>query len=126
MPSCTHLNDIDGCTPTSNAIPTQILQIPCFEPDISMRIDLQIVARQPSTADAATWQQLLLIDKTAGATPTQGANINIMTPIKTLGATLWNFSVTFDTNHVNINAIGVAGTVINWFASASGMQVMGD
>lgn len=126
MASCTHLNAIDGCVTTPDATPMRILQVPCFEPDISMRIELQIVARQPSTADAKTWQQLLLIDKTAGATPTQGANINIMAPVATLGATLWTFSVTFDANHVNINVIGLASTIINWFASAWGMQVMGD
>lgn len=126
MPTCVHLNSIDGCVPTSDATPTKILEVPCFEADITMRIEVQILARRPSNADAKTWQQLLLIDKTSGGTPTQAANINIMAPAGTLGAATWTFSVTFDANHVFLNVVGQAAATINWMASAWGMQVMGD
>lgn len=126
MPTCVHLNSIDGCLPTYDATPTQILAVPCFEPYITMRVEVQIIARSMNNVDAKTWQQLLLIDKTAGATPTQAANINLMAPAGTLGAETWTFSVTFDTNHVLLNVIGQAASTINWMASAWGMQVMGD
>lgn len=96
------------------------------EPDITMRLEVLIVARRPDTADSKAWHELLLVDKTGGATPTQAALIHIMTPAGTLGASLWNFSTTFDTTHVNLNVIGAAANQVNWLASAWGMQVMGD
>jgi hypothetical protein len=91
-----------------------------------MRVEVQIIARSMNNVDAKTWQQLLLIDKTSGATPTQAANISLMNPAGTLGAAAWTFSVTFDANHVFLNVIGQAASTINWMASAWGMQVMGD
>lgn len=126
MATCVHLNAIDGCLSTYNNTATRILQIPMIEDDISLSLDVQILARRPDTGDAKTWKEQVLIDKSAGGTPTQGSLIHIMTPTGTLGAALWNFSITFDTTHVNLNVIGAAANQVNWLASAWGMQVMGD
>ena len=126
MASSAHLNQIDGAITTSDATTTQILQIPCFESDVTMLTEVWIVARRQSTSDAKTWQQVMLIDKTGGGTPTQASAVNLMTPSGTLGSATWNFSMTFDANHAIVNVIGQAGAIINWFASAWGMQVMGD
>lgn len=126
MASSTHLNAIDGSLSTYDNTATRILQVPMSEPDITMRLEIQIIARRPDSADSKTWQELLLIDKTSGGTPTQAAVIHIMTPAGTLGAALWNFNTTFDATHVNLNVIGAAANQVNWLASAWGMQVMGD
>jgi hypothetical protein len=126
MATCVHLNSIDGCLSTYDNTATRILQVPMTEADISMSVDVQILARRPDTGDAKTWLERLLIDKTGGGTPTLGALIHVMTPVGTLGAALWNFSTTFDSTHVNLNVIGAAANQVNWMASAWGMQVMGD
>jgi len=126
MATCVHLNSIDGCISTYDNTAARILQIPMNESDISMRLDVQIIARRPDTADAKTWNEVVLVDKTGGATPTQTGLIHVMTPTGTLGTSLWNFSVTFDATHVNLNVIGAAANQVNWFASAWGIQVMGD
>lgn len=126
MATCVHLNSIDGCLSTYDNTPTRILQVPMSESDVSLALDIQILARRPDTADAKTWKEQLLVDKTGGGTPTQGALIHIMTPVGTLGASLWTFSATYDAMHVNLNVIGAAANQVNWLASAWGMQVMGD
>lgn len=126
MATCVHLPAIDGCLSTYDNTAARILQVPMNEPDITMRLEIQIIARRPDSADSKTWQELLLVDKTAGATPTQAALIHIMTPTGTIGSALWNFSATFDATHVNLNVLGAAANQVNWFASAWGMQVMGD
>lgn len=126
MATSNHLSAIDGNLSTYDNTPTRILQVPMNEPDITMRLEIQIVARRPDSADSKTWQELLLVDKTGGGTPTQAALIHIMTPAGTVGASLWNFSAGFDATHVNLNVIGAAANQVNWLASAWGMQVMGD
>jgi hypothetical protein len=126
MTTSVHLNAIDGALSTYDNTATRILQVPMTEPDISIALDVQILARRPDNSDAKIWKELLLVDKTAGGTPTQAALIHVMAPTGNLGTSLWNFSLTFDATHVNLNVIGAAANQVNWLASAWGMQVMGD
>lgn len=126
MPSSLNLNRIDGAITTNDATPTTILAVPAVDPNVSLRIDVSVVARRPTTSDADSWKQILLVDKTANGTPSMVGSQSIAAPIGSLGATTWTIGTAFDNSNVYLQVTGQAAATINWFASASAMCVMGD
>ena len=126
MASSVCLNPINGAITTLDSAATPILSVPIFDTDVTLSMEVNILARRQSSSDAKMWHQVMLIDKTADANPTSTALVNLMTPSGTLGSATWNFSTTFDNDHAVVNVIGQSGATINWFATASALQVMGD
>src|SRR5258706_16050445 len=126
MASSVPWNQINGAITTFDANAVPILSVPISDTDVTVSMEVNIVARRQSNSDAKTWHQVMLIDKTADANPTSTSLINLMTPTGTLGSATWNFSTTFDNDHAIVNVIGQVGATINWFASAWAMAVMGD
>jgi len=126
MASSIHLGPIDGAVTTTDNNATQILAIPIFDTDVTMTMEVVICARRQSNSNGKTWHQVMLIDKTADGTPGSISLIDLMTPSGSLGAATWNFSTTFDNDHAFVNVIGQNGATINWFATASAIEVLGD
>lgn len=126
MPSSWNLNRIDGAITTNDATPTTILAVPATDPNVSLRIDVSVVARRPSSSDADSWRQTLLVDKTGDAPPTMVGQQSIAAPIGSLGASSWTIGTVFDTKNVYLQVTGQLGATINWLASAQAMCVMGD
>jgi len=127
MSSSVHWNAIDGAITTNDATPTTILAIPASDPNVSIRVDLTVIARNPTTSDGKTWNQLLLVDKTGGQTPTMPvAAQNVTAPMGTLGSASWALATSFEGSNIFIQVQGQLGSSINWFASASPVAVMGD
>lgn len=126
MPSSAIMNRIEGAITTTDATPTTILSVPAYDSDISMRIAVSVAARRAGGSDADSWNQVLLVDKTSGGTPTMVGSQTIAQPIGSLGASSWTIGTAFDTNHVYLQVTGQAASIINWLASASTMCVMGD
>lgn len=126
MASSMKMNDIYGAITTNDATPTTILAVPAIDPNVSIRIDASVVARRPSSSDADSWKQVLLVDKTSGGTPSMVGSQTIAAPIGSLGATSWTIGTAFDANNVYLQVIGQSGATINWMASVSAMCVMGD
>lgn len=126
MPSSVSLNRIDGAITTFDATPTTILAVPANDANVSLRIDVSVVARRQSTSDADSWRQTLLVDKTSGGTPSMVGSQSIAAPIGSLGASSWTIGTVFDSGNVYLQVTGQLGATINWFASALPMCVMGD
>jgi hypothetical protein len=126
MSSSAFLNRIEGAITTTDATPTTILAVPANEPDISMRISISVAARRSGGSDADSWNQILLVDKTSGGTPTMVGSQTIAQPVGSLGASSWAIGAAFDTTHVYLQVTGQAASTINWLAAASAMCVMGD
>jgi hypothetical protein len=121
------LNRIDGAITTTDATPTTIVAIPATDPNVSFRIEVTVIARNPSTSDVKSWNQLLVVDKTAGGTPTMPvAAQSMVAPMGSLGASAWTLATAFDPSNIFVQVQGQAATPINWFASASPVAVMGD
>lgn len=126
MASSIRMNDIYGALTTNDATPTTILAIPAVDTNLSLRIDVSVIARRQSTSDADSWKQVLLVDKTSGGTPSMVGSQSIAAPIGSLGASSWSIGTIFDSNNVYLQVTGQIGATINWLASVSPMYVMGD
>ena len=121
------MNSIDGAITTYDATPTPIVAIPATDPNVSLRIDVTVTCSKPDNSDFKSWDQVLVVNKTAGGTPSMsGAAINAVAPSGSLGSSAWTLSTTFSPNNVFINVVGQAAATINWFATASTIAVMGD
>jgi len=127
MASSLHLNPIDGALTTFDATPTPIIVIPAIDPNVSLRINVTVTCSKPDNSDFKSWDQVLLVSKTAGGTPSMGmAAMNAVAPTGSLGSSSWTLSTAFDPNNIFINVVGQAASTINWFATASAIAVMGD
>ena len=126
MASSTRMNDIYGAITTTDATPTTILAIPATDPNVSLRIDVSVIARRPSSSDADSWKQVLLVDKTANGTPSMVGSQTIAAPIGSLGASSWTIGTVFDSTNIYLQVTGQLGATINWLAAVSPMCVMGD
>src|SRR6267143_5983383 len=98
MSSSVNLNRIDGAITTNDATPTTILAVPAVDTNLSLRIDVAVIARRQSTSDADSWKQILLVDKTSGGTPSMVGSQTIAAPIGSLGATSWTIGAAFYSN----------------------------
>lgn len=127
MPSSASLNRIDGAITTIDATPTTILAVPAPDQNVSIRVAVTVIARNPATSDLKSWDQVFLVDKTSGGTPTMPVAAQAaVAPAGSLGSSSWSLSAAFDPANVLVQVQGQAATPINWFASAEATCVMGD
>lgn len=81
-------------------------------------------ARRSDNTDCATWQKTLLLRRD-GSNPLAvvGSAVDIISPIKTLGAALWDFRVVVNENntHINFDVKGAASNDVGWILFGDGL-----
>ena len=123
MADCAVLTGVSGQVTTTDATPTNVLQIPITDNGTNAVI-ITTVAREQGLDDSRMWYQIALIDRTDSGMPSmKGSLSNLIAPFGDLGSVLWAVNLVFDSTNAYVQVTGEAGGTINWFSSLTNQYV---
>lgn len=115
-----------GAVQTTNATQTSVWSMTLADNTVYF-IQAQTVGRGTDGADRMTAIDFALVYRQGGGGATlQGSPVDIVTPIKSTGATTWDVSITVSGNDVRVSVTGAAATTINWATSIDIQGVSGN
>lgn len=104
-------------TPNNTWTTALTLSVPetCVE-----QMEVVVFARDPNGSDCKTWRKLVGVRRDSGNAVVVGSVLDLVSPIGTLGAALWDVSIAASGNDLVIQVKGKASADVDWGVIAEG------